>query len=150
MPKRDRERQELGQTLMLMARDFHHRLSTDLKARGVAGISARHNAVFLYLGRHGASRAVDLAAAAGVRPQSMMKIVDELETLGLIERRPDPADSRAKLIHFTGRGETLIAELSRSTTTVWNDYAAILGKKTLRETLDNLNRLLQAQESSHE
>lgn len=150
MANSKQERQELGQTLMLMGRDFHHRLTNDLKARGVEGVSARHNAVFLYLGRHGASRAVDLAAAAGIRPQSMMKIVHELETLGLVERQPDPADSRAKLINFTRSGQAFIAELSHSTAAVWDDYASILGKRTLRETLNNLNRLLQAREHTHE
>jgi DNA-binding MarR family transcriptional regulator len=134
--------QALGQTLMLVARDFQRRLDRDLNIRGIRGIGARHRAVFLYLGRYGASRAVDLAVAAGIRPQSMMKIVHELEALGLVERREDPADSRAKLIDFTEQGRALIAELSRSTETVWRQYAEILGKDVLQETLKNLNTLL--------
>jgi len=133
----------LGQTLMLVARDFQRRLDRDLRVRGIAGIGARHRAVFLYLGRNGASRAVDLAEAAGIRPQSMMKIVHELESLGLVERREDPTDSRAKLIGFTTRGRALIAELSRSTESVWQQYAGILGEDVLRQTIEHLNALLQ-------
>jgi DNA-binding MarR family transcriptional regulator len=142
--------QGLGQTLMLIARDFQQRLDTDLGARGVEGISARHRAVFLFLGRNGASRAVDLANAAGIRPQSMMKIVHELESLGLVERCEDPSDSRAKLIDFTAQGHALIDELSQSTETVWQQYADILGTAILQETTNNLNTLLRAGETSRE
>lgn len=146
MRERPQPRQALGQTLMLMTRDFQQRLDKDLEARGVRGVGARHRAIFLFLGRNGASRAVDLAEAAGIRPQSMMKIVHELESLGLLERREDPTDSRAKLIDFTPLGRELIAQLSQSTETVWQQYADILGRSALEQTVKNLNTLLQAGE----
>tara|TARA_R110000823_G_scaffold130015_3_gene257807 strand:- start:12724 stop:13179 length:456 start_codon:yes stop_codon:yes gene_type:complete len=135
-------RSEIGQTLMLLTRDFQRRLDADLKARGVQGIGARHRAVFLFLGRNGASRAVELAQSAGIRPQSMMRIVHELEAMGMVERRADPADSRAKLIDFTRQGRQFIKELSRSTETVWKQYAAALGEDETLRTFNNLNQLL--------
>ena len=150
MPNRLQLEQGLGQTLMLAARDFQRRLDRDLRQRGVPGIGARHRAVFLFLGRKGPSRAVDLADAAGIRPQSMMKIVHELESLGLVERREDPSDSRAKLIDFTAGGRALIDELSRSTETVFQQYADILGTDTLQQTVANLNTLLQKGETIRE
>jgi len=133
---------------MLITRDFQRRLNRDLDARGIAGIGARHRAVFLFLGRHGPSRAVDLAQAAGIRPQSMMKIVHELASLGLVERYPDPRDSRAKLIDFTTRGRELITELSHSTSTVWAQYAAIAGPGALEQAVDCLNTLIQSGENT--
>lgn len=36
-------------------------------------------------------------------PQAMGELVDELEELGYLERRPDPTDRRAKLIVLTDR-----------------------------------------------
>jgi DNA-binding MarR family transcriptional regulator len=149
MPRGPQLKQQLGQTLMLMGMDFQRRLDRDLNSRGVKGIGARHRAVFLFLGRNGASRAVDLAEAAGIRPQSMMKIVHELESLGLVERREHPTDSRAKLIDFTASGRKLITELSRSTETVWQQYTRILGRNTLEQTVLHLNTLLQAGENPH-
>jgi len=140
--------QALGQTLMLIARDFQRRLDRDLEARGVRGIGARHRSVFLFLGRHGPSRAVDLARAAGIRPQSMMKVVHELESLGLVARYPDPGDSRAKRIDFTDSGRELIAELSRSTETVWGQYAATIGRQSLELVVHHLNTLIQSGENS--
>jgi DNA-binding MarR family transcriptional regulator len=77
----------------------------------------------MHLDRHGASRSVDLATAAGIRAhcQSMMKIVHELEELELVTRKVDPTDSRAKLIEFTRAGQNLIEELTQSTET-WLRY----------------------------
>ncbi|MDG1943255.1 MAG: MarR family winged helix-turn-helix transcriptional regulator [Halioglobus sp.] len=150
MHKDSHRRQEIGQTLMLMARDFQQRLDRDLHRRGVEGIGSRHRAIFLFLGRNGASRAVDLAEAAGIRPQSMMKIVHELESLQLVERSEDPNDSRAKLIQFTAQGRQLIVELSHSTETVWQQYADILGDRELENTFEHLNTLLCAGERNSE
>ena len=136
------KKHELGQTLMLLLRDFQQRLDTDLGARGVNGIRARHRAVFMHLDRHGASRSVDLAAAAGIRAQSMMKIVHELEELGLVSRTADPSDSRAKLIEFTPTGQNLIEELTSSTEKIWEQYATLLGGKELEQALGSLRKLL--------
>ena len=133
----------VGQILMLLERDFHQRLARDLAARNVQGVSARHRTVFLHLGRHGASRSVDLARAAGIRPQSMMAIVDELQSLGLVERYADPSDSRAKLIDFTTRGRAMIEELSQSTEAVWKQYAEVLGSDELTRVFNGLEALLQ-------
>lgn len=136
----------IGQILMLAAQDFQQRLDADLGARGVPGIGHRHNAIFLHLGQHGASRSVDLAQAAGIRPQSMMVIIHELEDMGLIERRADPRDSRAKLIDFSDAGRQLIRELSRSTQIVWQHYEDAVGEKLLTQTFEGLERLLNANE----
>ena len=136
---------QLGQTLMLALDDFQRRLDADLHSRGVKGIRARHRAVFMHLNRHGASRSVELAEAAGIRPQSMMKIVHELEQLGLVSRQPDPADSRAKLIEFTRAGQAFIEELSRSTATVWGQYASIVGNNNLVQCMKILQHLCTAE-----
>lgn len=138
--------QEIGQILMLMAKDFQQRLDRDLAARGIAGVGQRHRAIFLHLGQHGASRSVDLAQAAGIRPQSMMVIIHELEEMGLIERQADPRDSRAKLIDFTPRGRQLIKELTRSTETVWQQYRNIAGEQRVRQIFEGLGSLLNPTE----
>lgn len=133
----------IGEVLMLATRDFQERLDRDLAARGISGIRPRHRSVFLYLGHHGPSRAVDLADAAGIRPQSMMKAVHELEQLGWVKREADPGDSRAKLIHFTAAGLELIDELRISTRAVWREYARRIGEQPLRDTIAGLQSLLE-------
>lgn len=136
-------REQLGEILMLATRDFQRRLDADLAARGIRGIGSRHRSVFLYLGHHGPSRAADLAQAAGIRPQSMMKAIHELEEMALVSRETDPSDSRAKLIHFTASGRELIRELSVSTRRVWQDYAQQLGEPALQQAIGSLQQLLR-------
>lgn len=141
--------EQLGEILMLATRDFQRRLDTDLATRGIRGIGARHRSVFLYLGHHGPSRAASLAQAAGIRPQSMMKAIHELEEMGLVSREIDPSDSRAKLIHFTASGRELITELSISTRRVWQDYAQHLGEPALQQVISSLQRLLRQTPCEH-
>lgn len=136
-------RREIGQVLMRMLQDFQRRLDADLAARGVQGIGRRHRRAFLHLSRFGPCRSVDLAAAAGIRPQSMMKIVHELEELGFVRRSADPEDSRAKRIALTAAGKRLVAELARSTETVWEQYAAIAGDGLLLRLLADMRTLLE-------
>ena len=62
------------------------------------------------LDREGAQTTSALAAAERVRPQSMAQTLAELESDGLISRRPDPTDKRQVLIELTERGKDRFAE----------------------------------------
>jgi DNA-binding MarR family transcriptional regulator len=62
------------------------------------------------LDREGPQTTSALAAAERVRPQSMAQTLAELETDGLISRRPDPADGRQVLIQLTSAGRDRLHE----------------------------------------
>jgi DNA-binding MarR family transcriptional regulator len=53
----------------------------------------------------------ELAGHLGVDRTVMTYLLDDLERAGLIERRPDPADRRARRIAATGRGAELLGDL---------------------------------------
>ena len=67
-----------------------------------------HSAVFAQIRQEG-SRLTTLASGANMTPQAMGQLVDEVEELGYVQRRPDPTDRRAKLIVLTPRGEECVA-----------------------------------------
>lgn len=46
----------------------------------------------------------ELAAALDVDPPNATAVVDDLESLGLVRRRPHPTDRRAKLVEATPKG----------------------------------------------
>jgi DNA-binding MarR family transcriptional regulator len=54
-----------------------------------------------------------LAAAIGVDAPYATLIVDSLEERGLVERQPDPADRRRKLVTLTPAGRVAVAEVLR-------------------------------------
>ncbi len=60
------------------------------------------------LSREGTSSVGALATAERVRPQSMAQTVSDLETAGLISRRPDPADGRRTLVELTPEGRVTL------------------------------------------
>lgn len=60
----------------------------------------------------------DLAAAEGVSPSTVTKIVNKLETQGLIDRLIDPADGRVHLVRLSARGRRHI-EAYRSKRNAW-------------------------------
>jgi DNA-binding MarR family transcriptional regulator len=62
------------------------------------------------LGRLGPATLSELAAGERVRPQSMARTIDALETAGMVRRTPHPTDRRQNVIRLTGNGRAVIAE----------------------------------------
>ena len=54
----------------------------------------------------------ELAARAQITKQSMAELVAHLEQYGYVERIPDPADGRAKLVRATIRGRAVFPPTS--------------------------------------
>lgn len=82
-------------------------------------IRPTHGCVFRFV-REDGMRLTRLAELAGITKQSAGEIVDDLAKRGYVERAPDPADKRAKLICLTDRGReaqatgfALFAEVER-------------------------------------
>jgi DNA-binding MarR family transcriptional regulator len=102
-----RERQEWNPDLGVLASRLLFSLQDELferlAAAGYEDLLPRHGAVLAYLDEDGV-RATELARLSGRHKQIVGRIVDELEELGYVERRPDPGDRRAKLIFPTERG----------------------------------------------
>ena len=113
-----------------------------LAEEGHPGLRPQHGAVLGYLDPEG-SRATDLAQRSGQHKQVVGKVVDELEALGYVERRPDPHDRRAKLVVPTARGldqmvrsDAVIEELERRhAETVGHDTYAEF-RRVLREVTE--------------
>jgi Transcriptional regulators len=105
--KRRSERQQWNPDLGVLASQLTFSLQEELFARlaaeGYDDLHPRHWAVLAYLDEDGI-RATELARLSGRHKQIVGRLVDELEELGYVERRPDPADRRAKLVIPTERG----------------------------------------------
>jgi DNA-binding MarR family transcriptional regulator len=104
-------------------------------------VKPSHGAVFALLGPDG-SRLRDLADAAQVSPQAMGELVDELEKLGYVVRRPDPSDRRAKLITLTAEGRECAAAGGRAIAALRREIDAALGVEGHEELRRMLLRLL--------
>lgn len=125
-----------------LAREVYGRLAET----GFPDVRPAHSAVFRYLPPEGA-HLVDLAAAAGMRKQSMGYLVDDLESLAYVESAPDPGDRRARTVRFTTRGqeawETLI-RLSHETEAAWSAPLGPRDWAVTRRTLERLATQIEA------
>jgi DNA-binding MarR family transcriptional regulator len=89
----------------------------------------------------GGSRLTDLAEQALVTKQTASLLVTALEREGLVERVPDPADGRARLIRFTERGLTAAdraREVVMGIEQEWNHHLGPELAGCLREALTRL------------
>ena len=68
------------------------------------GLRPAHGNALEMLGIQDGVRLTDIAAQAGMAPQSMGELVEDLVAKGYLRRQEDPADRRAKRIYLTGRG----------------------------------------------
>jgi len=77
-----------------------------------------------------------LAEAMGVEGPTLVRLLDQLCSAGLIVRREDPIDRRAKVLSLTASGRTVVAkieaELSKLRETVFASVSAADLKASLR------------------
>jgi len=133
-------RRNLLHPLQRVGLHFRDAIRAGLRARGHT-LRPAHAAVIVHL-EVGGTRLTELAERAGVTKQAMGKLVDELEAIGYLERRPDPADGRAKIVCFSRRGQRLLHDSREIVDGIWEDYAALLGEARLRHLQADLERLL--------
>ena len=105
-------------------------------------------AVLGRLDREGPASTSDLAAAERMRPQSMAQTVRDLETAGLVSRRPDPGDGRRVLVELTPAGlERLRATRAQRETwlsEMFEGEFTAAERETLRDALALLRRIADA------
>jgi DNA-binding MarR family transcriptional regulator len=99
------------------------------------------------LDRDGPRSIGELAAIESVRPQSMSQTISELESEGLIARRPDAHDGRRTQIALTAGGRTAL-DADRAAREGWlcKEIARFTPEEqaALREAVGLLNRLADA------
>jgi DNA-binding MarR family transcriptional regulator len=125
------------------------RILRALHANGFDDIDAPQLGVLLWPGPDGL-RPTELANRTRMTKQALNYLLTGLERNGYLERRPDPADRRARRIAITDRGRALIPVIRGVVAETEREWAAALGKDRfdqLRELLIELNEVV-AREAS--
>lgn len=103
--------------------------------------------VLAYLNRKNGEPDIDqngLAARLGIDRYSASLMVDRLEKKGIVERRVNGADRRARLLRLTAQGEKLYARLRAPVVAKQMELLATLAPKEQDLFLDLLVRVVQA------
>lgn len=123
---------------------FQREMFSTFAEKGFTDIHPRHGAVLAYLDKDGV-RATDLSKLSGVHKQVIGTMVDELERLGYVERHPDPADRRAKLICPTERGLDQMRVADSFVTTLERSHSRRLGAERYAEFKSMFNDVVEHQ-----
>jgi DNA-binding MarR family transcriptional regulator len=85
----------------------------------------------------------ELSELLGVTKQAAIKVVDEMERRGYVERRPDPADRRAKVIRLTDKARKVRRTALRASGRLEAELVADLGAADVEAARRVLLRLLE-------
>jgi DNA-binding MarR family transcriptional regulator len=122
----------VGLLMFLPYRAMEARVFEGLAAAGFDDFTPAQARVFQRIAPDG-SRLTDLAAQAGITKQSAGFLVDQLERAGYVERVPDPADGRARLVRVAERGLRSV-EASRSIVAeVEAEWTAHVGERRMAQ-----------------
>jgi len=97
------------------------RLSRRLRRHELAGLTPTQLSALATVERAGPLRLGDLAAAEGIAPSTLTRLVTALEERGYVDRGPVPGDARASTLAITPAGHTVLEQIRQESTTVLAD-----------------------------
>ena len=95
-------------------------------------------------------RQKDLAASMFVDGSTVVRLLDNLEAAGLIQRREGETDRRAKTIHLTPRGRAIADKVETVSRRIRSDALAGLSDKDIETTIRVLQHVCQVLEGKAE
>ena len=132
LPHRSRPRRQwpgtthLGTLLRDPALAINELVSEGLAERGFPDLRPAHGTIGQLIA-DGGSRVTELARLSEVSKPTVVDLVNDLERLGYVERVPDPADGRAKLIRMTERGARAQRAGREIVAEIEHDWSELLG-----------------------
>jgi DNA-binding MarR family transcriptional regulator len=133
--------QPLAANLGWLLGQASHALKTELTAalEGL-GVSPRGHHV-LATAMQGSYTQTELAQTVGLDKTTMVVTLDELERLGLAERRPSATDRRARIVAVTPAGQAKVREAEEIARQIHADVLAALPERERQALIDGLARI---------
>jgi MarR family transcriptional regulator for hemolysin len=132
---------EIGRLIARLARIWRRESDQALSDHGLSYATA---IPLLVLSRQGENvRQGVLADELGIVGPSLVRLIDLLEAEGLVERRGDRSDRRAKTLHLTKAGEVKVEETNRVLRRVRASLLKDIGADELAITFETLQRIEQ-------
>ena len=116
----------IGQPLGRLLRHLRAELFEPAADGGYPDLQVPHLQIFGNLGIDGI-RLTELAARAQLSLAAASELVNDLQKLGYVERRPDATDGRAKLIFPTTRGRAALDDACHRVAEIEQHWSQIVG-----------------------
>jgi DNA-binding MarR family transcriptional regulator len=111
-----------------------------LAERGFPDVRPAHNVVFQYLDAAGTTVST-LAERAEMTKQAMGELVAHLEERGYVDRVPDPADRRAKLVRPTAKGRDVYRAVRELIPEIEQQVVELIGATRMRQLRRDLQTI---------
>jgi len=135
------DRRMIGALLRIPREEAIRQVMAGLAVAGFDNVRPAHFTVFQHMPLEGI-RLTALADAALMTKQSMGYLVDDLEAHGYLERAPDPADRRAKVVRLTARGRQLDDTVRAVIRKIEADWSRRLGPENYQQLAQLLRALI--------
>jgi MarR family transcriptional regulator, lower aerobic nicotinate degradation pathway regulator len=127
-----------GLLLMRLARAANRSLACSLEA---LGLRSQQFGILHRLARHGPASQSELAAGLRVHASNLVRLLDELERIGLVRRERDPLDRRRQVVAITPAGNRLLARAAEAAEQTERELLAPLDPTERRQLEGLLGRL---------
>lgn len=135
-------------TGFLLARMGHVAAKQFAERMAELGLTTRMWGALNVLDAEGPTTQQFLGRCAGIDPSSMVATIDDLESRGLVERRPHPSDRRAHALHITDQGREVLGRGRQQARHAQEDLLAPLSREESKQLHDLLLRLAHADETA--
>lgn len=143
---------ETGPGFLLM--DVSRLLRRSFQKRMVGGeLTLAQSRALIYIARNPGVRQVELAEILEIQPITLARLVDQLESCGLAERRPHPSDRRAYQLYQTSKADNYLDGMAGVIQQIREEAFAGLDDKeldALRASLEKVYNNLTTQRSPYD
>ncbi len=113
----------------------------DERIRENVGLSSAQWAVLLQLRREDGISQIKLAEQVEIEQSSLVRHLDNLEQMGLIERRPDPADRRSNHVFLKSACDPIFEKVTQVVIPMRDELLKDIPEKNLETTLACLKQV---------
>jgi DNA-binding MarR family transcriptional regulator len=128
-------RQRTGYLLSQVRASFRGKIDASLSDKGLT--APQYTALTTLEEEPGLSNA-DMARLCFVTPQTMVRIIENLERAGLVGRTPHPTHGRVRQIELTARGRKIVGDCHRRVLDLEDRLVSGLNKAERRQLHDLL------------
>lgn len=144
---RQENERKLTSGVIRFARAYRKEINRTLTTYGISDAQALP---VLHIARGGGGmRQTQLADEIGIKGPSLVRLLDKLCAHGLVERRDDSLDRRAKNLHLTPAGEALAEQVEEVLTQIRGRLLALVGDAELLAGLRVIEALQGELDAGH-
>jgi DNA-binding MarR family transcriptional regulator len=146
------KRRDLRSLLSVPHLDLQLQVTSRLTRRGFPQLRPAQSQL-LTLIEPGGVRLADLVATSGLAKQTVGDVIDDLESLKMVERYADPEHGVIKRVRLGAKGKVWAAEVRKVAEAAEAQLEATLGRskmKTLRALLEEVSDAVESRNASAE